>query len=70
MRFVGIDVGPERHAVAIVNERGKAHQKPFFVGEEAAGYRRLRALFGCPSGRRSPIRMVSRPRAISRRTPD
>ena len=49
MRFAGIDIGAERHAVAVVNEAGNILHKPESVGEEAAGYRRLRALLGDPS---------------------
>ncbi len=46
MRFVGIDIGSERHVVAVVNEEGTVLQRPVSFGEEAAGYRRLRALLG------------------------
>ena len=49
MRFAGIDIGAERHAVAVVDEAGNILHKPESVGEEAAGYRRLRALLGDPS---------------------
>jgi len=42
MRFVGIDIGSERHMVATVDETGTVMQKPLSFGEEAAGYRRLR----------------------------
>ena len=49
MRFAGIDIGAERHAVAMVDEAGNILHKPESVGEEAAGYRRLRALLGDPS---------------------
>ena len=49
MRFAGIDIGSERHAVAIVDEAGGILHKPESVGEEAAGYRRLHALLGDPS---------------------
>ena len=48
MRFAGIDIGSERHAVAMVDEQGRIIQKSVSVGEEAAGYRRLRALLGIP----------------------
>ena len=49
MRFAGIDIGAERHAVAVVDEDGRILHKPESVGEEAAGYRRLRALLGDPT---------------------
>ena len=49
MRFVGIDIGAERHAVAVVDEGSTILHKPESIGEEAAGYRRLRALLGDPS---------------------
>jgi transposase len=48
MRFAGIDIGSERHAVAIVDERGEILKKSVPISEEAAGYRRLRALLGEP----------------------
>ena len=49
MRFAGIDIGSEQHAVALVGEAGEVLQKPVSFGEEAAGYRRLRALLGEPA---------------------
>jgi transposase len=48
MRFAGIDIGSERHAVAIVDERGEILKKSVPISEDAAGYRRLRALLGEP----------------------
>ncbi len=48
MRFVGVDVGAERHYLAIVDETGAVLQKPYAVSEEAAGYRQLRELLGQP----------------------
>jgi transposase len=48
MRFAGIDIGAEHHAVAVVDDEGRILHKPESVGEEAAGYRRLRALLGSP----------------------
>jgi transposase len=44
MRLVGIDIGSERHVVAVVNEEGTVTQRPVSFGEEAAGYRPLREL--------------------------
>jgi transposase len=48
MRFVGIDIGSERHVVAIVAEHGEIVQKPVSVEEDAVGYGQLRALLGTP----------------------
>ncbi len=49
MRFVGIDIGAERHVVAIVDDSGAILQRPVSFGEEAAGYRRLRELLSDPA---------------------
>jgi Transposase len=49
MRFAGIDIGSERHVVALVDETGAALEKPVSFGEEAAVYRRLRELLGDPA---------------------
>ena len=49
MRFVGIDIGAEHHAVALVDEEGRYFIRPVSFGEEAAGYRRLRELLGSPT---------------------
>jgi transposase len=46
MRFVGIDIGAEKHFVAIVNERGEVQRKPTPFAEDSDGYRRLRELLG------------------------
>jgi transposase len=46
MRFVGIDIGGERHALAVVDEDGTVLTKSTFFGEEAAGYKRVRELLG------------------------
>src|ERR1700726_1516095 len=48
MRFAGIDIGGERHAVAVVNEGGAVLVKSTFFGEDAAGYQRVRDLLGDP----------------------
>ena len=47
-RFAGIDIGSERHVVAVVDEHGTVMVKPSPFGEEAAGYRRLVELLGSP----------------------
>jgi transposase len=49
MRFVGIDIGGEHHAMAVVNEDGAILTKPTFFTEDAAGYRKLRELLGDPN---------------------
>lgn len=48
MRFAGIDIGGERHAIAVVNEGGAVVVKSTFFGEDAAGYQRVRDLLGDP----------------------
>jgi|ERR1700726_1285069 transposase len=49
MRFVGIDVGGERHAMAVVNGNGAVLTKPTFFTEDAGGCRKLRELLGDPN---------------------
>jgi len=46
MRFIGIDIGSEKHVVAIVDESGKTLQKPMPFSEDASGYERLKAMIG------------------------
>ncbi|AKF09853.1 IS110 family transposase [Sandaracinus amylolyticus] len=46
MRFVGIDIGSEKHVVAIVDETGKPLRKPIPFSEDASGYERLRSMLG------------------------
>lgn len=41
MRFVGIDIGSEKHVVAIVGDSGEVLAKPTSVSEDAGGYERL-----------------------------
>jgi hypothetical protein len=38
MRFAGIDIGGERHAVAVVNDNATLIVKSTLFGEEAVGY--------------------------------
>jgi transposase len=45
-RFAGIDIGSERHVVAVVDEHGALLIKPTPFSEEAGGYRRLVELLG------------------------
>jgi hypothetical protein len=49
MRFIGIDIGSEKHFVAIVDEAGKPLRKPTPFAEDDAGYEELRSLLGEPS---------------------
>jgi hypothetical protein len=49
MRFAGIDIRGERHAVAVVNDDGSALVKSTLFGEEAVGYQPLRELVGDPN---------------------
>jgi transposase len=46
MRFVGIDVGAERHTIAIVDESGVVILKATAFTEDSAGYGRLLELLG------------------------
>lgn len=48
MRFIGIDVGSENHAVAGVDEQRALVLKSTFFGESAAGYAKLFNLLGDP----------------------
>lgn len=48
MKFVGIDIGSERHVVAIMDESGKTVLKPMPFSEDASGYERLKAMLGAP----------------------
>jgi transposase len=47
-RFAGIDIGSERHVVAVVDEHLGVLVKATPFGEEAAGYQRLVELLGSP----------------------
>ncbi len=47
-RFAGIDIGSERHVVAVVDEHLAVLVKPTPFGEEAIGYQRLVELLGSP----------------------
>src|SRR5260370_29546485 len=49
MRFAGIDIGGERHAVAVVNDDGALLVKSTLFGEDAVGYQRLREVLGDPN---------------------
>jgi len=50
MRYAGIDVAAEKHAVAVVDERGEILQRAALFGEDAEGHARLRGLLGSPEG--------------------
>jgi transposase len=49
MRFVGIDIGAERHTVASVDETGAVLQRPTGFREDAEGYQQLLTLLGPPA---------------------
>ena len=46
MRFIGIDIGSEKHAIAVVDENGAVITKPVMCAEDAEGYRQLVELAG------------------------
>ncbi len=50
MRFAGIDVGAERHMVAVVGEQGEVLCRSSPFGEDASGYTHLFELLGPPEG--------------------
>jgi transposase len=49
MRYAGIDIGSERHAVAVVNDDGVLLVRSTLFGEDAAGYQQLRQLLSDPN---------------------
>lgn len=49
MRGIGIDIGAERHMVAIVDEGGAVLCRATPFGEDAAGYATLRTVLGAPA---------------------
>src|SRR6266853_2842245 len=50
MRYAGIDVGAERHMVAMVGEEGEVLCRSSPFGEDASGYAHLFELLGPPEG--------------------
>jgi hypothetical protein len=50
MRFAGIDVGSERHMVAMVEEQGEVLCRSSPFSEDASGYAELLELLGPPEG--------------------
>lgn len=46
MRFAGIDIGAERHVIAVVDETGATVTKPLPFAEDAAGYARVGEVLG------------------------
>jgi transposase len=50
MKFVGIDVGADRHMVAIVGQDGEVLCRSSPFGEDASGYAHLFELLGPPEG--------------------
>lgn len=49
MRFVGIDIGSEKHFVAVLGEKGEVIRKPTAFGETDEGYEKLLGLLGEPA---------------------
>lgn len=49
MRFIGIDVGSERHTVAIVDEHGRPLLRSVSITEDAAGFESYSAIQPIPS---------------------
>ena len=49
MRFAGIDIGAERHMVAVLDEQGEVLCRSSPFGEDASGYARLFELLGPPN---------------------
>jgi transposase len=49
MWFAGIDVGGDRHVVAVVDENGRTLVRATSFNEDAVGYAQLRALLDEPS---------------------
>jgi transposase len=50
MKFIGIDIGSEKHFFAIVDADGKVLRKAAPFLEDEAGYAKLREAIGCPEG--------------------
>lgn len=50
MRYIGIDVGKEKHAIAIIGQDGQLELKPKTFSENAEGHERLREWLGEPEG--------------------
>jgi transposase len=48
MRFAGVDVGAQRHFVAMIDEQGDVVQQPRPFGEDAEGYERVLRILGTP----------------------
>lgn len=48
MRFAGIDIGAEKHVIAVVDDQGATLTKASPFGEDAQGYERVRAVLGAP----------------------
>jgi hypothetical protein len=48
MWFAGIDIGGDRHVVAVVDGNGKTLVRAISFSEDAGGYARLRELLGKP----------------------
>jgi len=49
MRYVGIDIGAERHVVAALDAQGAVVLRPTSFTEDAAGYDHLLQVLGAPT---------------------
>jgi transposase len=50
MRFIGIDIGSEKHFVAVVDAEGHVLRKPTPFFEDEGGYAKLREVLGDAQG--------------------
>jgi transposase len=48
MRYIGIDIGSAKHAIAIVDENGEVRLKPRLFNADQTGYEELFELLGAP----------------------
>src|SRR5690606_19757107 len=48
MRYIGLDIGSAKHAVAIVDENGEVRLKPRLFDADQAGYEELFEALGAP----------------------
>ena len=63
VRYIGIDVGKEQHAIAVMDDSGEVVLKPKKFAEDIDGYERLRRWVGEPEeARGAPWRARGGPR--------
>jgi hypothetical protein len=67
MRFAGIDVGAERHMLAMVGEKGEVLCRSSPFGGDESGYGHLFEMIGAPEGWAAPA--ISIKRSLSRPGP-